>query len=500
MRHTSRALKAACLAALIPALLSGCTLAPKYERPNPALPADWNSGIAAPSQPGAKAQDWRQVVTDAPMSRLIELALANNRDLRVALLQVEKAQAQHEIVRADLFPKIDATAGADMNRTPASLSSTGYAVTSRAYSVGLGFSAFELDLFGRLRSLKEQALEQYLSSEASAKSVELTLVAQVATAYMTLASDREHLTLAQEILETENASYEVVRNRFENGVANELELAQAQTTVDTAKVSVASYEAQVKADETNLSLLVGMPLSPELTPAKTLAEISPLAPVPAGLPSEVLARRPDVLSAEHTLKAANANIGAARAMYFPTISLTGSYGTSSNEINGLFKNGSQAWTFVPQLTLPIFHAGAIRAGVKSAEADRDITVAQYEKSVQTAFKEVSDALSLGSSLTTQVEAQTSLAKATGKSYELSTLRYENGVDSYLSKLDSQRAYATARQNLITTRLSQQTSRLTLYKALGGGWNGEDEPEAAKLLHKDKDAAPAKAVAEAAPAK
>jgi multidrug efflux system outer membrane protein len=500
MRHTSRALKAACLAALIPALLSGCTLAPKYERPNPALPGDWNSGIAAASQPGAKAQDWRQVVTDAPMSRLIELALANNRDLRVALLQVEKAQAQHEIVRADLFPKIDATAGSNMARTPASLSSTGYAYTARSYSVGLGFSSFELDLFGRLRSLKEQALEQYLSTEASAKSVELTLVAQVATAYMTLASDREHLALAQEILETENASYEVVRNRFENGVANELELAQAQTTVDTAKVSVASYEAQVKADETNLSLLVGMPLSPELTPAKTLAEISPLAPVPAGLPSEVLTRRPDVISAEHTLKAANANIGAARAMYFPTISLTGTYGTSSNAINGLFKNGSQAWTFVPQLTLPIFHAGAIRAGVKSAEADRDIYVAQYEKAVQTAFKEVSDALAQGSSLTAQVEAQTSLTKATGKSYELSTLRYENGVDSYLTKLDSQRAYATARQNLITARLSQQTSRLTLYKALGGGWNGEDEPEAAKLLHKDKNAAPVKAVAETAPAK
>jgi len=488
MRHASGTLRAACLAVLFPALLSGCTLAPQFERPSPALPADWRGGPAVAAQPGAAAQDWRQVVADGPMRRLIELALANNRDLRVAVLNIEKAQAQHEIRRADLFPHIDASAAGNTSRTPASLSSTGYAYTSRAYSVGLGFSAFELDLFGRVRSLKAQALEQYLSTEASAKSVELSLVAEVGQAYMTLAADREHLSLAREILETETASYEVVNDRFRNGVSNELELAQAQTTVDTARVSVAVYEAQVTEDENTLSLLVGLPLGPELAPAKTLAEIAPLAAVPAGLPSEVLARRPDVVAAEHSLKAANANIGAARAMYFPIISLTGSYGTASNEINGLFKSGSQSWTFIPQVTLPIFHAGAIRAGVKSAEADRDITVAQYEKAVQTAFKEVSDALAQGRSLAAQVTAQTSLTQATGKSYALSTLRYENGLDSYLSKLDSQRAHATARQNLITARLSQQANRLTLYKALGGGWNGDEEPEAATLLHKTKAAA------------
>lgn len=480
MRPNKHALATAIVAALLPIFAGGCSLAPKYVQPQPPLPAEWTTGGAGASTPGATAQDWRQILADAPMKRLVEMALANNRDLRVALLNVEKAQAQHQIARADLLPKIDATADSSSTRTPASLTSTGNPVTSRSYRVGLGFSAFELDLFGRLRNLKEQALEEYLSTEASAKSVELTLVAEVATAYLTLVADREHLTLAKEVLETELASYELTKHRFENGVDNELSLSQAQTTVDSARISVAQYAARVTADETSLCVLVGMPLGPDLLPANTLAEVSPLAPVPAGLPSEVLTRRPDVISAEHTLKAANANIGAARAMHFPIISLTGSFGTSSNAINGLFQSGSQAWNFVPQITLPIFHAGAISAGVKSAEADRDISVAQYEKAVQTAFKEVSDALAQGASLTTQVEAQASLAKATAKSYELSTLRYENGVDSYLTKLDSQRSNVSAQQSLITARLSRQTNLLTLYKTLGGGWNGVDEPESAKL--------------------
>jgi len=495
LKHVCRRLSAlACLAAL----LTGCTLAPKYERPEPALPSAWTTGGSAQAQPGAKAQDWREVITDAPTKHLVELALANNRDLRVSLLNVEKAQATHAIRRADLFPKIDATAGGNMSRTPGSLSSNGEVSNSHSYSVGLGFSSFELDLFGRLQSLKAQALEQYLSSEATAKSVELTLVAQVASAYMTLAADREHLSLAKEILETEQASFDLVKQRFENGIANELDLSQAQTTVDTARVSVASYTAQVTQDENSLSVLIGMPLTAEMAPAKNLADISPLAPVPAGLPSEVLTRRPDIIAAEHDLKAANAYVGAARAMFFPTISLTSNYGTASNEVNGLFKSGSQSWAFVPQLNLPIFRAGSIIAAVRYSKADREVYVAQYEKAVQTAFREVSDTLAQGASLVTQVEAQNSLTKATGRSYELATLRYENGVDSYLTKLDSQRSYASSRQDLIAARLSQETNRLTLFKALGGGWNGEDEPESATLLRKARDgeaAAPA-----AAPAK
>ena len=479
MRSRKHALAAACLAALLPVFAGGCSMAPKYVQPAPPLPAEWTSGGAAQSAPGAKTQDWRQVIADEPMKRLVELALANNRDLRVAALKIEKTQAQYQIQRADLFPKINATAGADMSRSPAKLSGTGKPVTSHAYTVGLGFSSFELDLFGRIQSLKDEALETYLATEASKKSVELSLVAEVATAYLTLAADREQLSLAREILETELASYDIVKYRFEFGVANELDLSQAQTTVDTARVNVATYTAKVTADENNLSVLVGMPLSAELTPAKSLADVAQLNPVPAGLPSEVLTRRPDVLAAEHQLKAANADIGAARAKYFPSIGITANYGFGSNEINDLFKSASGMWAFTPQLTLPIFHFGAIRAGVKASEAERNIMVAQYEKAIQTAFREVSDALAQGASLTAQVEAQTSLTKATGKSYELSTLRYENGVDSYLTKLDSQRSFASSRQNLINARLSKLANTLTLYKALGGGWSDEQAKPSAE---------------------
>jgi outer membrane protein, multidrug efflux system len=479
MRSKRHALAAACLAALLPVFAGGCTMAPKYTQPSPALPGDWTSGTGAKAAPGAKVQDWRQVIADEPTKRLVELALVNNRDLRVAALKIEKAQAQYQIQRADLLPKIDATGGANMQRTPAKLSGTGAAVTSRTYSVGLGFSSFELDLFGRIQSLKDEALENFLATEASRRSVELSLVAEVATAYLTLAADREQLTLAQEILDTELASYEIVQQRFNFGVANELDLSQAQTTVDTAKVNVATYTAKVTTDENTLSVLVGMPLSAELLPAKSLADVTPLNPVPAGLPSEVLTRRPDVLAAEHQLKAANADIGAARAKYFPSIGITSSVGFASTQVNDLFNSPAGAWSFVPQITVPIFHSGAIRAGVKASEAERDIMIAQYEKTVQTAFKEVSDALAQSASLEQQVQAQTSLVKATGKSYELSTLRYESGVDSYLTKLDSQRSFASSRQNLIAARLSRLSNTLTLYKALGGGWDSEQTQTAEK---------------------
>ena len=460
--------------ALALALAAGCTLAPKYERPSPELPGNWTSGAVQTPQVNATLADWRQVVADEPMKRLIELAQANNRDLRVAALKIAKAQAQYQITRADLLPKINATAGADMKRTPGGLTSTGVAVTTRTYSVGLGFSAFELDLFGRIQSLKDAALEQFLATEVSHQSMELSLVAEVAAAYLTLAADREHLSLAREILETEQASHEVIRNRFEFGVAGELDLSRAQTTVDTARVQVARYQAQVTADENMLALLAGQPLAAELMPAQSLAEVAPLLPVPAGLPSAVLARRPDVLAAEHQLKAANANIGAARARHFPSISITGAFGTASTAVNGLFASGSGLWAFAPQVTLPIFNAGAISAGVKVAEADRDILVAQYEKAVQTAFREVSDTLAQGASLTAQVEAQTSLTNATAKSFELSTLRYEAGVDSFLSKLDAQRSHASSSQDLIAARLGRQTNFMTLYKALGGGWSARSE--------------------------
>lgn len=465
----SRFLKMSASLALV-AALAGCSMAPKYERPSPALPVEWTAGAqVAPSVANATLADWRQIVTDEPMRRLIELALANNRDLRVAALKIEKAQAQYQISRADLLPKINATGGADMKRTPGSLTGSGQPATSRAYSVGLGFAAFELDLFGRIQSLKDAALEQFLATEESRRSVELSLVAEVGQAYLNLAADREQLALARDILQTELDSHEIIAQRAGFGVADDLDLSRAQTTVDTARVQAARYESRVAEDENLLALLVGMPLAPELTPAKSLAEVAPLVPVPAGLPSEVLFRRPDVLAAEHQLKSANANIGAARARHFPSIGITGMFGTASNEVNGLFTSGSALWTFAPQITLPIFHAGAISAGVKAAEADKAILVAQYEKAVQTAFREVSDTLARRASLAAQVAAQDSLATATATAFELSGLRYEAGVDGYLSKLDAQRAHAAARQNRIAARLEQAANTLTLYKVLGGGW-------------------------------
>jgi len=506
------------LALLAALALSGCTLAPKYERPQPSLPSDWTSGGGARGQQSAALPDWRQVVADAPMRALIDLSLVNNRDLRVAALKVEKAQAQYRIARADLLPSIAAGAEASMKRSPATLSGVGKPMTNRSYTVGLGFSAFELDFFGRIQSLKDQALESFFATESARRSAELSLVAEVATTYLTLAADREHLSLAREILATERESFEIVRQRSEFGVANDLDLKRAQTTVDTAReilateresfeivrqrsefgvandldlkraqttvdtarVAVARYQAQVTADENLLAVLVGQPLSADQMPAKSLAEVAPLVPVPAGLPSEVLTRRPDVLAAEHQLKAANASIGAARARYFPAISLTGMYGTASTQVDDLFKNNFQTWTFVPQLTMPIFNAGSIRAGVEVAEADRSIMLAQYEKAVQTAFREVSDCLAQGTALEEEVQAQGSLAEATSVSYELSTLRYEAGVDGYLSKLDAQRTNATARQDLIALRLARAGNVLTLYKALGGGWSAvadREDPDA-----------------------
>jgi len=469
-----------CAAVLAAAALCGCTLAPKYERTLPQLPADWTSGSGSRGQANATLPDWRQVVTDGPMRELIELSLKNNRDLRAAALKVEKTQAQYRIARADLLPSVGMGGQSSMQRLPRTLSSTGKPMTTRSYEVGLASNAFELDLFGRLQSLKDEALHQFLATEEARRSVELTLVAEVAATYLTLAADREHLTLAQEILGTERESFEIVRQRAENGIANDLDLKRAQTTVDTARVAAAKYAAQVTSDENLLAVLVGQPLTAAQMPARSLAEVAPLSTVPAGLPSEVLTRRPDVLAAEHQLQAANADIGAARARYFPTISLTGTFGTASNEIHDLFQSGFSTWSFAPQIAMPIFNSGSIRAGVKAAEAERKIMLAQYEKSVQTAFREVSDSLSLDTALAEEVEAQASLAEAASKSYELSTLRYEAGVDGYLSKLDAQRSDASARQDLISLRLAKAGNVLTLYKALGGGWSARtdaDDPDA-----------------------
>lgn len=455
--------------------LAGCaTMAPKYTRPEPPVPAVWPSGPAYKDVTGKPADKavadipWAEFFLDPQLRKVVALSLDNNRDLRVAALNIERSQAQYQIRRSDLFPKVDATATGNKQRLSGGAFGSNPAVTIEQYSVGLGISSYELDLFGRVRSLKDQALEQYLATEQARRGVQISLVAEVAGNWLALAADRERLKLAQETLASQQASYQLVKSRVETGVSSALDLHQAQTSVDTARVDIARYTTFVAQDENALNLVVGAPVPAELLPSALSETLTSLKDVAPGIPSDVLLRRPDILQAEGFLKGANANIGAARAAFFPRITLISSIGTGSSELSGLFSAGSLVWSFAPRITLPIFTAGSNRANLKVAEVDRKIAVAQYEKSIQTAFREVADALAQRGTIDDQLAAQQSLTDATGESYNLSQARYEKGVDSYLNVLDSQRSLYGAQQNLISARLSRLNNLVTLYKVLGGG--------------------------------
>ncbi|MGJ7568288.1 AdeC/AdeK/OprM family multidrug efflux complex outer membrane factor [Variovorax sp. GB1R11] len=467
------------------ALTAGCSLMPAYQQPEAPVPLRF-AGDTGADTAATPVSDlgWRDVFTDASLQRVIEMSLANNRDLRVAVLNIEKARAQYRVQDAALFPSVSASAGGSGSRTPADLSSTGSALTAHQYSASLGFSAYEIDLFGRVRSLSAQALQQFLSTAEARRSTQITLVAEVATAYLTLAADQDRLQLARDTLQSQSDSYRLNQRSFELGAASALTLSQAQTSVDAARVDVERYTSQVAQDRNALVLLVGADvpndLLPKALPDGTTAAANPLATIPPGLPSDLLQRRPDIVEAERDLKAANAYIGAARAAFYPSISLTASAGTSSSQLSGLFKGGSGTWSFAPQISLPIFDGGTNRANLKIATVSRDISVAQYEKAIQTAFREVSDALAQRNTLGRQLDAQQSLVNATADSYRLSQARFQRGVDSYLSVLDSQRSLYTAQQDLIGTRLSRFTNLVTFYKTLGGGWVATtDTPLAAK---------------------
>ncbi|ABB31053.1 RND efflux system, outer membrane lipoprotein, NodT family [Geobacter metallireducens RCH3] len=459
--------------------LAGCTtMAPKYERPAAPVSAAWPEGPAYKEtgvRSGKPVADipWQEFFEDEKLRKLIALALENNRDLRVAALNIERSRAQYRIQRSDLFPKVDATADGSVQRIPQDLSATGQARTVDQYSVGLGVSSYELDLFGRVRSLKDQALEQYLATEQARRSVQISLVAEVASNYLTLAADRERLKLAQDTLASQQSSYNLTKSRFEAGVSSFLDLNQARTSVESARVDIARYTTLIAQDVNALNLVVGSPVSTALLPAALTENLSAMKDVAPGLPSDVLLRRPDILQAENLLKGANANIGAARANFFPRITLLSSVGFGSDELTGLFSGNSFTWNFAPRITLPIFTAGANQATLKVAEVDRDIAVAQYEKAIQTAFREVADALAQRGTIDDQLSAQQSLTDATSESYRLSQARYEKGVDSYLQVLDSQRALYGAQQNLIGVRLVRLLNVATLYKVLGGGAPGQE---------------------------
>jgi multidrug efflux system outer membrane protein len=467
-------LKRWCLCAAL-AALGGCTtLAPDYTRPASPVGERWPAGPAyrggAGATPGAALADlpWREFFVDARLQRLIALALENNRDLRVALLSVERSRAQYQIQGAALYPRVDAAAAGALQRVPADLSASGAALTAHQYGITVGTSSWELDLFGRVRSLKEQALQQFLATEQGERSVRISLVSQVAAAYLALAADRERLQLAAVTLANQQASFDLTRARFDAGVSSALDVNQARTSVESARVDIARYTGLVAQDENALALVVGSPVPAELASpvlAETLTALRELAP---GLPSDVLLRRPDILQAENRLTGANASIGAARAAFFPRIALTASAGLASDALSGLFSGSPGTWSFAPQISLPLFNAGANRAALKATQVDRDIAVAQYERAIQTAFREVADALAQSGTIEAQVTAQQALVDAAGETRRLAQARYEKGIDSYLAVLDSQRALYAAQQNLITARLSRLGAQATLYKVLGGG--------------------------------
>ncbi len=453
-------------------ILGGCTMAPQYFRPEAPIPAGWPNGEAYPENHAATNtsdaahMSWKEFLTDERLQQVIDMALANNRDLRLAALNVERARALYGIQRAELFPALNAVGYGSKEHMPGDLSSTGRSMTKESYGVNLGISSWEIDFFGRIRSLKDQALEEYLATEEAGRSAKILMVSAVANAYLTFAADWENLKLAESILETRKAAYDLIRRRYDLGLVSELTLRQSQTTVDTARGDIARFIQLTAQDENALNILVGSPVPRDLLPAG-LNSVSSPKEISPGISSGVLLQRPDIMAGEYRLKAANANIGAARAALFPRISLTTAVGTASSELSGLFKSGSDTWSFAPQIIMPIFDA-RIWSAYDATKVEKEITLAQYEKAIQTAFREVADALAVRGTVERQLSAQQSLVDAMAETCRLSTVRYENGIDSYLGVLDAQRSLYASKQGLISIRLIRLTNLVRLYTVLGGG--------------------------------
>lgn len=481
-RHIMRPPLQRLLLIAIPLSLTACiNLAPFYSRPEAPVPASF--GTVAAEQKPLTDLGWQSFITDKRLQQVVDLSLKNNRDLRVATLTIERSRAQYQVQRADLFPTVAAALSETASKGMSNVGNNGNVSAgtvaasnnnsgnvSHVYRATVGFSAYELDLFGRIRNLNEQALQTFYADEENRKSTQISLVAEVATAWLTLAADKKRLEIAQQTLKSQQNTYAINQKMFELGVANALTLKQLQTSVDTARVAVATYSIQIKQDINALNLLAGSVVPVAWLPDNTLASVALSAPLPRGVTSNTLQQRPDVRAAEHLLEGANANIGALRAAFFPTISLTTTIGTASTELNRLFHSGSGIWTFVPQISVPIFNAGRNRSNLTIGEKNQQILLAQYEKTVQTAFREVADVLVQREGLQTQIEAQKSLTVAAAAAFQLADARFKNGVDSYLVVLDAQRTLYTAEQSLVTLQLNDAASQLTLYKVVGGGWH------------------------------
>ncbi|OHC98394.1 MAG: transporter [Sphingomonadales bacterium RIFCSPLOWO2_12_FULL_63_15] len=449
--------------------LAACDMAPKYVRPQLAVPAGSPQGPAYGTDGGAAIVPadtaWRDFFTDARLARVIETALVNNRDLRIALANVEQARAQYRVQRADLLPGVSAGGTATYQDSPFSLAGSG---RTDLYQAQVGISAWEVDLFGRVRNLSKAAQEQYFASVETRNAAQTALIAETANAWLTMAADQERLRIARDLEQAFGKTLELNRARFAKGIASELEVRQAQTSYDAARSTIAETTTLVAQDQNALNLLAGTTV-----PATDLPEGFPTASatienLPADIASDVLLRRPDIASAEHQLLSANANIGAARAAFFPNISLTAAFGSLSLGLSNLFGSGSSFWSVAPTASLPIFDFGKNKGNLAYAKATYDAMLATYEKSVQTGFREVADALARRGTMGEQLEAQTSQRNAARVAYTLSEARFRAGVDGFLTTLDSQRALSNAEQSLLTTRLTRASNMVELYRAMGGG--------------------------------
>ncbi|MEW6343980.1 MAG: efflux transporter outer membrane subunit [Paraburkholderia sp.] len=480
-------LKLTACVALAMAALAGCTLDPHYERPAAPVPSSYPQGdayrstmaaqTATAEAPLATDTDWYQFFRDPRLQRLIQIALDNNRDLRVAALDVAEYEAQYRITRAELAPTVNASGSFTRERVEG--------VTTGDNELNVGTTSWEIDFFGRLRSLKRQALENYLSTDASRQSTRISLIATVATDYLTWLSDERLLKVTQDTVTADQATYDVTRRIEELGNSTLLDVREAENSLASAKASLASYRRAVEQDRNNLVAALGAPLPDDLPPEPKLDDAfddgALFADIGAGVPSMLLARRPDIVEAEHALKAANANIGAARAAFFPKIELTATAGASSSTLSSLFKAGSGAWTFAPSISMPIFDYGSNKASLDVAKIEKQIEVADYESTIQTAFKEVANALTARATYVDQVQADREYVASAQSYYVLAQARYKAGTDSFLTFLDAQRTLYTAQQQLASDSLSRQSNLVTLYKVLGGGWNNArtDESTAAQ---------------------
>ncbi|MCY0386922.1 efflux transporter outer membrane subunit [Robbsia sp. Bb-Pol-6] len=472
MTHSWRGIAAACALSTIAA----CTLDPAYTRPAAPMPDAYphHAVSGATGKPAASAMrddapvqdavlsDWQAFVLDPYVRQLVALTLRNNRDLRQAVLQVAEYEAQYRIARSALAPTVAATG--------TSTAAHDYGATSRSASVQLGFSAWEVDFFGRLRSLKRQALETYLSTDAARRSTQLSLVSTTIADYLTLLSDQSLLDLTQKTVASYQNTYDTTLRTQQLGVGSMEDVQEARTSLTSAMATLASYQRAVEQDTNNLIAAIGCPLPEGFPENRTLPDTPLFADIPAGLPSTLLTRRPDIMEAEHTLKAANAYVGSARAAFFPTITLTATAGTESGKLSSLFKAGTGAWAFEPAISVPIFNYGDLRASLDVAKIEKNIDIAAYEEAIQTAFKEVANGLSGRATYRSQVSADAQYVDAAQQYYAIANGRYLGGLDSFLTLLTAQRTLFTAQTQQIADRLSEMSNLVTLYTALGGGWS------------------------------